>query len=69
MVDLVRTVHAAGHDLHAISAGGGLSIPYREGEERINPTHYFACGTLPANTPKPSSATPWAWSWSRGAGR
>ena len=41
MVDLVRTVHAAGHDLQAISAGGGLSIPYREGEERINPTHYF----------------------------
>ena len=27
MVNLVRTAHAAGHDLHAISAGGGLSIP------------------------------------------
>jgi diaminopimelate decarboxylase len=31
MVGLVRTAHAAGHDLEAISAGGGLSIPYRSG--------------------------------------
>ena len=31
MVELVRTAHAAGHDLHAISAGGGLSIPLPRG--------------------------------------
>lgn len=41
MVDLVRATHAAGHDLQAISAGGGLSIPYREGEARIDTAHYF----------------------------
>src|SRR5574344_2682483 len=41
MVDLVRTAHAAGHDLHAISAGGGLSIPYRAGDPVIDTQHYF----------------------------
>ncbi|MCZ8234884.1 MAG: diaminopimelate decarboxylase [Inhella sp.] len=41
MVDLVRQVKAAGLDLAAVSAGGGLSIPYREGEPRIDPAHYF----------------------------
>ncbi len=41
MVDLVRQVHVAGLDLAAISAGGGLSIPYRDGEARIDPAHYF----------------------------
>ena len=41
MVDLVRHVKAAGLDLAAISAGGGLSIPYRDGEPRIDPAHYF----------------------------
>ena len=41
MVDLVRATHAAGHDLQAISAGGGLSIPYREGEARFDTAHYF----------------------------
>lgn len=41
MVELVRTAHAAGHDLHAISAGGGLSIPYRAGEPVIDTQHYF----------------------------
>jgi len=41
MVGLVRETVAAGHDLHAISAGGGLSIPYREGDARINVDHYF----------------------------
>ena len=41
MVDLVRQAHAAGHDLHAISAGGGLSIPYREGDATIDTAHYF----------------------------
>ena len=41
MVELVRTAHAAGHDLHAISAGGGLSIPYRMGDPVIDTQHYF----------------------------
>ncbi|PIF29291.1 diaminopimelate decarboxylase [Acidovorax sp. 56] len=41
MVELVRTAHAAGHDLHAISAGGGLSIPYRAGEPVIDTQHYY----------------------------
>lgn len=41
MVDLVRQAHEAGHDLQAISAGGGLSIPYREGGAVIDTAHYF----------------------------
>ena len=41
MVGLVKTAVGAGHDLHAISAGGGLSIPYREGEPVIDTAHYF----------------------------
>jgi len=41
MVELVREARAAGHDLHAISAGGGLSIPYREGDATIDTAHYF----------------------------
>ncbi len=41
MVGLVRETVAAGHDLHAISAGGGLSIPYRDGDARIDVEHYF----------------------------
>jgi len=41
MVDLVRQVQAAGMDLLAISAGGGLSIPYRAGEPVIDTAHYF----------------------------
>lgn len=40
MVSLVGQVHAAGHDLDAISAGGGLSIPYRSNDPTINTTHY-----------------------------
>jgi diaminopimelate decarboxylase len=28
--------------LEAISAGGGLSIPYRDGEARIDTAHYFS---------------------------
>jgi diaminopimelate decarboxylase len=39
MVDLCRNL---GADLEAISAGGGLSVPYREGEEEIEPAHYFS---------------------------
>ncbi|PND40369.1 diaminopimelate decarboxylase [Paucibacter aquatile] len=41
MVELVRQVQAAGMDLQAISAGGGLSIPYRDGEPVIDTEHYF----------------------------
>ncbi|HEX2009958.1 MAG TPA: diaminopimelate decarboxylase, partial [Roseateles sp.] len=41
MVELVREAKAAGHDLAAISAGGGLSIPYREGGAVIDTAHYF----------------------------
>jgi len=42
MVDLVRQVHAAGHDLSAVSAGGGLSIPYKTSDAGIDPAHYFS---------------------------
>ncbi len=42
MVELVRQTHTAGHDLHAISAGGGLSIPYQEGGAVIDTEHYFS---------------------------
>ena len=42
MVDLVRQAKEAGHDLHAISAGGGLSIPYRDGDAVIDTAHYFS---------------------------
>lgn len=38
---MVQQVVEFGQDLEAISAGGGLSIPYREGEERIDTSHYF----------------------------
>ena len=39
MVDLVAR---AGVSLEAISAGGGLSVPYRDGEPRIDTAHYFS---------------------------
>ena len=42
MVDLVRTVKAQGLDLHGISAGGGLSIPYTADEAPIDTAHYFS---------------------------
>jgi diaminopimelate decarboxylase len=41
MVTLVAQVQTLGHDIEAVSAGGGLSIPYREGESRLDTTHYF----------------------------
>ena len=41
MVNLVRQVKDGGHDLHAISAGGGLSIPYRDGDATVDTAHYF----------------------------
>jgi diaminopimelate decarboxylase len=41
MVAQVRTLQGLGHDIEAISAGGGLSVPYREGEPEIDVDHYF----------------------------
>jgi diaminopimelate decarboxylase len=38
---MVRQVIDFGQDLEAISAGGGLSIPDREGEEAIDTDHYY----------------------------
>jgi len=42
MVALAQTVKAQGLDLSAISAGGGLSIPYQAGEPQIDTAHYFS---------------------------
>jgi diaminopimelate decarboxylase len=42
MVALVKTVATLGMDLQAISAGGGLSIPYQADEPIIDTAHYFA---------------------------
>jgi diaminopimelate decarboxylase len=42
MVKHVREVVALGHDITAISAGGGLSIPYRVGDAAIDTAHYFS---------------------------
>ena len=41
MVGFVKQAHAAGHDLQAISSGGGLSTPYRDGEVSVDTAHYF----------------------------
>ncbi|POT56541.1 diaminopimelate decarboxylase [Citrobacter amalonaticus] len=38
---MVRQVIDCGQDLEAISAGGGLSIPYHDGEEVVNTQHYY----------------------------
>lgn len=38
---MVQQVIDFGQDLEAISAGGGLSIPYRYGEESIDTQHYY----------------------------
>lgn len=38
---MVRQVIALDHDIQAISAGGGLSIPYQQGDESINVSHYY----------------------------
>ena len=42
MVQHVQDVVALGHDVTAISTGGGLSIPYREGEAPVDTAHYFS---------------------------
>ena len=39
---MVRAVQRAGRDVRAISGGGGLPIPYREGEAPIDPSAHFA---------------------------
>ncbi|WP_148715793.1 diaminopimelate decarboxylase [Chitinolyticbacter meiyuanensis] len=39
---MVEHVKASGRDIRAISAGGGLSIPYRVDGERIDTAHYFS---------------------------
>ena len=38
---MLALVERAGTDLQAISAGGGLSIPYQEGEPQLDTAHYF----------------------------
>ncbi|RIH02939.1 diaminopimelate decarboxylase, partial [Shigella sonnei] len=38
---MVRQVIEFGQDLQAISAGGGLSIPYQQGEEAVDTEHYY----------------------------
>ncbi len=40
MVDLLRRTLVAGHDVQAISAGGGLSIPYKAGDAGIDTVAY-----------------------------
>jgi diaminopimelate decarboxylase len=42
MVQHVGDVVALGHDVTAISAGGGLSIPYRVGDASVDTAHYFS---------------------------
>ena len=42
MVRHVTDVVARGHDVTGISAGGGLSIPYRAGDVVVDTAHYFS---------------------------
>lgn len=39
---MVLAVERSGRDLRAVSAGGGLPIPYRDGEAPIDPAGHFA---------------------------
>jgi diaminopimelate decarboxylase len=39
---MVQAVQRSGRDLRAVSGGGGLPIPYREGEAAIDPAEHFA---------------------------
>jgi diaminopimelate decarboxylase len=39
---MVQLVVDMQHDISAISAGGGLSIPYRAGEPQVDTAHYFS---------------------------
>ena len=38
---MAGTVLSLGHDIEAISTGGGLSIPYRNEDPRVDTAHYF----------------------------
>lgn len=38
---MVLAVERAGHDIRAVSGGGGLPIPYRAGEAAIDPRQHF----------------------------
>lgn len=38
---MVASVRALAHDIQAISAGGGLPVPYRDGDPDIDATQYF----------------------------
>jgi diaminopimelate decarboxylase len=38
---MVDAVSELDHDIEAISAGGGLSVPYRDGEPSVDTVHYF----------------------------
>ena len=62
---MVRTVLALGHDIEAISAGGGLSVPYQDHEPRVDTAHYFPSGTPPAGASPRPWATRCAWRSSR----
>ncbi|CDG22175.1 Diaminopimelate decarboxylase [Xenorhabdus poinarii G6] len=39
---MVEQVVLCGEDIQAISAGGGLSIPYQMGEESVDTAHYYS---------------------------
>ena len=41
MVHEVEQLKAAGHDLRAISAGGGLPVPYRKGDPELDTATHF----------------------------
>ncbi len=42
MVQQVAGMAALGHRVRAVSAGGGLTVPYREGEAPVDAAHYFS---------------------------
>ncbi|PHM33499.1 diaminopimelate decarboxylase [Xenorhabdus innexi] len=39
---MAEQVVLCGMDIQAISAGGGLSIPYKDGEEAVDTSHYYS---------------------------
>jgi diaminopimelate decarboxylase len=39
---MVALVHRAGRDVRAISAGGGLAVPYADGEPEVDTERYYA---------------------------
>jgi diaminopimelate decarboxylase len=42
MVEKVLEMNALGHRVRAVSAGGGLTVPYRAGEAPVDTAHYFS---------------------------